>query len=302
MAKAAPCNLALAFRRLPCDASIMTKNILSPFQMLPRSSFLKIAALAFVCVFAALTSEAGLKIYYIRHAEGGHNVRKEYERSGTPKDQWPAYVGDSGQFTPKGKEQVVAATGKLKKYQFDFIACSPIWRCRQTILQFLRDTKQNAEIWPELAEFNSDVIPLFTRKKLPPPAKNYLTGNAIELPADEKPFFTIRPGGEKLFHSSKKGGIEQRAADTKASLEDVVALIKKRFGGTEKSILLSGHGTNGRALLQVILPAEEWPGKVSIVNTGIWMVEEQPDGRFKLRMLNDEAVSASTLRAQASKK
>lgn len=272
--------------------------------MISRSPFLKIAALALVCAFSALTSEAGLKIYYIRHGEGGHNVRKEYERSGTPKDQWPSYVGDSGQFTPKGKQQVAAATEKLKKYRFDFIACSPIWRCRQTIFPFLRDTKQTAEIWPELAEFNSDLIPLFTRKNLPPPNKNWLVGKTIKLPDDEKPFFTIRPGAEKLFRSSSKtNSLEQRASDTKDSLKAAIALIKKRFGGTEKSILLSGHGTNGRALLQLILPDEEWPGKVRIVNTGVWMVEEQPDGRFKLRMLNDETVTAAALRAmQAAEK
>lgn len=272
--------------------------------MISRGPFPKIAALALaVYAFSSPTSEAGLKVYYIRHGEGGHNVLKEYERSGKPKEQWPSYVGDANQFTPKGKEQVAAAAEKLKKYPFDFIACSPVWRSRQTILPFLRDTQQTAEIWPELAEFSGQLIPLFPRQDLPPPNTNWLTGETINLPGDEKPFFTIRPGAEKLFRSPQKNNsLEQRASDTRDSLNAAIALIKKRFGGTEKSILLSGHGNNGRALLQLILPDGEWPGTPGLANTGIWMVEEQPDGRFKLRMFNDKAVDAASLRAQAEKK
>src|SRR4051794_16518782 len=97
-------------------------------------------------------AQAGLKVYYLRHAEAGHNVVKEWKD--IPKDQWPAYVGNSGMFTPKGETQVLKVAEKLKPNRFDFIAVSPIWRTRNTILPYLKETKVKAEIWPELEEFD----------------------------------------------------------------------------------------------------------------------------------------------------
>jgi hypothetical protein len=64
-------------------------------------------------VLAAGRCEAALRIYYLRHAEGGHNVVKEWAT--VPKDQRPGYVGDPNVFTPKGEKQVAAATQKLQK-------------------------------------------------------------------------------------------------------------------------------------------------------------------------------------------
>ena len=71
-------------------------------------------------------AQAGLKVYFIRHAEAGHNVVKEWKEK--PKADWPAYVGNPDMFTPQGETQVVKATEKLKQYHFDFIAVSPYWR------------------------------------------------------------------------------------------------------------------------------------------------------------------------------
>tara|TARA_R110002073_G_scaffold43606_4_gene121597 strand:- start:17892 stop:18329 length:438 start_codon:yes stop_codon:yes gene_type:complete len=92
---------------------------------------------------AARTGESGLKIFYIRHAEGGHNVAADW--ADVPKDKWPAYVGDPDVFTPEGKAQQAAVAGKLTKYDFDFIATSPMWRCRNTILPYLKETESKAE-------------------------------------------------------------------------------------------------------------------------------------------------------------
>ncbi len=230
----------------------------------------RIAAGIFICLLATIPSEAGLKIYYIRHAEFGHNLRRQYEN--VSKEHWPSYVGDSNAVTPKGKEQIVAATEKLKSYKFDFIVCSPVYRCRQTILPYLCDTRQTAEIWPELAEFNEEVVLSFFNETLPAPGKNLLRGDRVELPDDEKPFFILRPGGEHLLKAAPKEDLPQRASDTKALLQNVVTLLRQRFGGTEKSILRSGHGTNGRALLQMILPKNCRPEKNSSEH-------RHPDGR-----------------------
>ena len=95
---------------------------------------------------------AGLKIYYIRHAEGGHNVKADWEKRGVPKSEWPSYVGNHDMFTPKGEGELLTATEKLQNYQFDFIATSPIWRARNTIIPYLKATDQTAEVWPELKE------------------------------------------------------------------------------------------------------------------------------------------------------
>ncbi len=43
----------------------------------------------------ANVANAGLKIYYIRHAEGGHNLKKAWKVKGIPKSEWPAYVGNA---------------------------------------------------------------------------------------------------------------------------------------------------------------------------------------------------------------
>ena len=65
-----------------------------------------------------------------------------------------------------------------------------------------------------------------------------------------------------------------------------VELIKARFSKSGKSILLVGHGNSGSTLLHTLTTSKDL--KVSLQNTGIWMAEEQPDGSFKLKMLNSK--------------
>ena len=63
-------------------------------------------------------------------------------------------------------------------------------------------------------------------------------------------------------------------------------MIQERFGGTDKTILLAGHGSSGKGILRM-LTGEPLTDLPSITNTGIWMVEEQANGKFKLMMYND---------------
>jgi phosphohistidine phosphatase SixA len=67
-------------------------------------------------------------------------------------------------------------------------------------------------------------------------------------------------------------------------------MIEKRFGGTDQSILLTGHGTSGRSLLKLLLQ-EESKRIVGFKNTGIWMVEQQDDRSYQLKMYNGEDYS-----------
>ncbi len=88
-----------------------------------KSSFL-LRALILLCLGYSVPAQAGLKVYYLRHAQYGGNVVDQWKDK--PKAEWPEYVGRGDMFTPKGKEQVAALTKKLvKDYHFDFIAVSP---------------------------------------------------------------------------------------------------------------------------------------------------------------------------------
>ena len=72
--------------------------------------------------------------------------------------------------------------------------------------------------------------------------------------------------------------------------EHAIELIKERFGGSDDSILLVGHNSSGVSLLKLLLGHA--PGGAAtrgIDSTGLWMVEEQEDGSFKLEIYNDKA-------------
>jgi broad specificity phosphatase PhoE len=241
--------------------------------------------LLFISLFVIVPCEAGLKVYYIRHAEGGHNVVKDWAL--VPREQWPDYVGRADRFTPLGLEQVAKVPEKLKPYTFDFIAVSPLWRTRHTILPYLQAQQLKAEIWPELAEFGGLPMTLIGSPHLPAPQTELFTGQEIQVAGNETSYFTLRDDGRREFKLPASSA--QAAANLQAILEKNVKLIRKRFGGTEKSILLVGHGNNGRQLLRTLTGNPD-DAKVGIRNTGIWMVEEQKDGTFKLILLNDEPV------------
>jgi len=236
-----------------------------------------------LCVFN-LPGEvrAGLKIYYIRHAEAGHNVAKDWKD--VPKEQWPAYVGNPKMFTPKGETQVVGVAGKLKEYHFDFIAVSPIWRARNTVLPYLKGIGAKGEIWPELQECPPPDLVLGSTE-LPPPSSDILnSGPPIQLPDDEAPYFTIREDGKNFYKVAPHE--PQTSADIQFVMQNIMDRVSRGFGGTGKSILLVGHGDNGKALLMMLTknPALR---DVQISNTGLWMVEQQGDGTFKMLLLND---------------
>jgi broad specificity phosphatase PhoE len=243
--------------------------------------------LAVACLLSFVSrSEAGLKIYYIRHAEGGHNVVKEWAK--VPKAQRPAYVGNGNVFTPKGEIQAVAAVEKLRKYHFDFIGVSSMWRTRNTILPYLKAAGAKGEIWPELHEFGGGSKILATN--LPPPAGQVLNaGTRVELPPAEAPYFSLREDAQNNFKlPPAKEGVEGDKLES--AIQFVVRraadMIHKRFGGTDKTILLVGHGNSGRALLRM-LTNDKLADIPAMLNTGIWMVEEQPNGQFTLEMYND---------------
>ena len=230
-------------------------------------------------------AEAGLKIYYIRHAEGGHNVKKAWEEKGSPESEWPEYVGNQDMFTPKGKLEVVAATETLKGYKFDFFASSPLWRARNTILPYIKDIGAKGEVWPELREGTG--MTTILSKDIPEVKEVILNmGKPIELPEEEQDFFKLRDDAKNNYSKyPRDSDDDEKVAYMKHASLHAIEVIKKRFGGAEKSILLAGHNSSGVSLLKLLLQGDP-PIRSGIDNTGIWMVEEQDDGSFKLRMFN----------------
>ena len=267
----------------------MNRSFNDTFSTLVKKSFLLLLIVAFFfvslpCAFAQ--EQEHLKVYYVRHAEGGHNVVKKWR--GKPKDQWPSYVGNANVFTPEGKEQIVVLTEKLKGMHFDFIAVSPIWRTRNTVLPYLKATGQKGEIWPELAE--TSYVPIewtdMADAQRPDPREDLFKGKRpICLPTEEQPYFTFCEGETYLLDTNDKDK-SQKNANNLTLAQKTAERIKKQFGKSGKSILLVGHGNAGSTLLRVLTGIKDFD--TGLINTGIWMAEEQADGTFELKMLNSK--------------
>ena len=114
-----------------------------------------------------------------------------------------------------------------------------------------------------------------------------LSKNAFEVvPADEAAWFSIVKGEEREYKLPHGKGKEYSADASRVVMNHVINMIQTRFGGTDKSILLAGHNGSGKALLRM-LTNDPQKGVSFLNNTGVWMVEEQADGTFKLMMFND---------------
>ncbi len=258
---------------------------------IPPTFFLRLLT-ALLFSFCAVPAQAGLKVYYLRHAESGANAAYNPRWKQVPKDQWPSYVGNADTFSPQGEEQAQKVVGKLKEHSFDFIAVSPKWRTRNTILPYLQSTGQKGEIWPELAEFDVSIEDILegngkVAKDHAPSADLFTGGEEIVLPEGEKEFFTMRPGATTFVKIGSDP--EQEVADRRTMVARAVQLLRERFAGTDKTILLVGHGNAGRLL------ATELTGDTRILERGnhihnihLWMAEEQPDGTFRLELFNDQ--------------
>ena len=238
------------------------------------------------------SSLSNLRIYYIRHAEAGHNVKKEWSKSIYPESEWPSYVGDKNVFTPKGVMQKDRVSNKLKRYNIDFVAVSPMWRCKNTILPYLIVSKTKGEVWPELKELYATSLIVSPDLAAYTSSEKILgAGKPVSLLPEEEPYFTLRRDGlneyKKPRYPKDHSETEKENAAAKVVLNKVLELIDVCASDvSNRSILLSGHGSSGKAILRLLMedPLYHFP---PITNTGVWMVEQQNDGSFKLKMYND---------------
>jgi broad specificity phosphatase PhoE len=233
----------------------------------------------------AMAARADLTIYYLRHAEGGHNVIHAYQKSGTPRSKWPAYVGNPDIFTPKGEKQAAAVPALLEGKKFDLVAVSPLWRTRHTVLPYLRSAKVKAEIWPELEEV-TELSPSSPGPSVDSP--EFWEGiEAVKIPEDEAAFFGMRgdvQGGRR--YAIHRGG------DADVMARKVEELLRARFGKKDATVLLVGHGASGSVLIRHLLRQPHWKGP-RLENARLWMARENSRGGFDLLMLNNAPCSAA---------
>ncbi|MEI6082699.1 MAG: histidine phosphatase family protein [Verrucomicrobiota bacterium] len=237
----------------------------------------KLLGLSGLVLWLSMTgaAQAKLTIYYLRHAEAGHNVVAKFVASGIPTNQWPAYVGHGDIFTPDGEAQVRGVTTNLLAYKFDFIAVSPTWRTRQTILPFLKATGRTAEIWPELTE-----VGLEATNSEPVIPEVVIGHEPLKVPQDEQTSFK--------FRLDSAGCCEMWAtnvAQVTWQAKQVLDLLRTRFGKRDATVLLVGHGTAGRTLIRYLTRQPSW-NEDWLHNAALWMAVEKPGGTFELKLLN----------------
>jgi len=207
----------------------------------------------------------GLDVYLIRHAQTMANVTKKY----TPENQQS--------FSELGTEQVASVADKLAPYEFDAILVSPVWRARRTILPYLKANDLHAEIWPELNEC------CWQKNRKAPATENLPQGDRVVLDEDDLPYFAFRDPTAPFLCAPKN------YADGLVQVRTAHDLFLKEFRGSGKTILLVSHYHSGGRIMQLLL-GQEPKGGFWLSNAKLWHLREQPDGTFKLLMMNDKVL------------
>ncbi len=226
-------------------------------------------------VWGFVSSYAGaIQVYYVRHAQAGHNVASELRQAGVPTNEWPAYANNENAFSPKGEEQARSLAEAWQGQRFDLIAVSPKWRTRHTILPYLQASGQQAEIWPELGE-----TPLFdlTVDGVPvAPATDLAAGSSIHLAPEEQPMFLLGAHGVGVRECAVSN-----AAGALTCAARVEARVRERFPDREARVLLVGHGNASVTLLRQLSRQPEFQAP-HLANVQGWHGILHPDGGFTL--------------------
>lgn len=221
------------------------------------------ALVAGAVLFAAPGAQAGgaTKIYLIRHAETMGNATGNY----TPETE--------GNFSPKGREQAAAVPQVLAPYSFDYIAVSPTWRTRQTILPYLKEQHRKGVFWPEIEEGGCGLDGWVT------PSTELPVGKPITMTGGEREWFELRDDGSDHSYAPTNN------ADSLAIYEEGVRLLKEGYSG--KSVLLVSHHCTGSRYFELLLGLEP-RGRFKPENTGLSMFEETAPGHYAMRLYNNK--------------
>jgi broad specificity phosphatase PhoE len=191
-------------------------------------------------------------LYYVRHAETVANATGKYN------SQTLNAISD------KGQQQIVALTKRLKDFRFDAIYVSPSARALKTIAPYLRDTRQTAEIWPELYECCHERGE--ARKQ---PAGPLRFGPKIEPPEVIAKYFRLAPGRERYVAvSNYQEGLRQvrMCADQVRKLN-------------QRTVLLVGHSLMGARLLSNLLGRE---ANIEIRNAALIRLQRLSNGTYRV--------------------
>jgi len=216
----------------------------------------------FLCTLSIVTeSYAATEIYVVRHAETVGNATRKHTHE------------NDRTFSSKGQKQVIALTLKLDKLQFDSIIVSPKYRTLNTIFPYLRKHHLVAEIWPELEECcwqrNSQIY-----------ASTLHRGSIIRLERSMRKYF-IFPNTE-----SQRTYNTQDYSTGLLQIFKAIQLIRKRFSGSEKRILIVAHYHLGSRLIE-ILQGIEPNGRYKLSNAKITHLSEKSNGTFHLISMNE---------------
>jgi len=210
-------------------------------------------------VISAAQSQAAVNIFYVRHAESLGNVTHVHS----------SYNDNT--LSEKGHQQTAALTRKLDVYHFDHIVVSPKHRALKTIMPYLKKHGLVAEIWPELDEC------CWQKSRQSSSASRPGRGDRISLDADMKPYFKFSHSEYEYKTRSYGAGIFQ--------LFKATDLIKRRFAGSGKNILMVGHYHAGSRIFE-LLQGLEPEGRYKLSNAKINHLQETGDGSFRVINFN----------------
>lgn len=204
-----------------------------------------------------------MKLYFVRHAESVGNAAGQYDMS------------QSGELTPRGREQARELAERLAALAFDAAIISPLERVILTALPHLERSKVRAEAWPELAEMRGrkdvpEELPAEVRYG-PPAAIPEAAAHAAGL-RPEPEARLLPPPGESYIEGQRRARLAARR-------------IRELYAGRDVTVLMIGHACNGARVLEALLEIE-LVGRFQHENCGVTLMEQKANGDFIMRYMN----------------
>ncbi len=215
---------------------------------------------------SAWGEDSGLDIYFVRHAQTVANVTGDHSKE------------NSRTFSAEGKRQLTHLTEQLKLLRFDAILVSPTERTLNTVLPYLKETEHKAILFPEFAECCWQMP-----RDLSDPGE-LVQAKPIQLDEQQQGYFVFRDD-ENAMHRYANDNYE----DGIAQVRHGVALLKKEYFGSGKTILIVAHYHSGQVLLAELLGTtrDKIPG---LQNARLAHLRQDKDGNVTLLCINNEEV------------
>ncbi|RLL52716.1 histidine phosphatase family protein [Mariprofundus sp. EBB-1] len=226
---------------------------------------MKVLLATLCCAFFVITASAyaapATEIYFARHGETVGNVTHHHTHE------------NDRTFSEKGLKQVADLTQKLDALRFDYIIVSPKYRTLNTIFPYLKKHNLKAEVWPELEEC------CWQTKTSRLSSFNLQRGDTIRLEPKMRRYFMFPDDQAQRRFAAKNYG------DGLLQMFKAVQLIRKRFAGTGKRILIVSHYHIGSRLMETLQKLEP-DGRYKLSNGKISHLIEKDDGSYHLLDIN----------------